>query len=217
MPQRITYLVNGETYHVFNRGTNKKNIFLVHRDYERFLQTLTYYQLDNIKQRFSFRFKDQIKEDKPDPNDKLLEFFGYCLMPNHVHFLVRQLKENGIFKFMQKASNSYAKYFNVKYRNSGPLFENRFKAVRIESEEQLVHVSRYIHLNPVVVGLVKSIDDYPWSSFFEYTDIAAQRICLTNEILEFFPSKEGYRRFVEDQTAYGQALELIKHQVIEEL
>ena len=137
-------------------------------------------------------------------------------MPNHFHFLIRQLKENGISKFMSQISNSYTKYFNTKYNRIGPLFQGAFKAVLIESDEQLIHVSRYIHLNPVVSGLIKNLEDYRWSSYLEYIK-PNDTFCSINEILGFFTPNERkrYKEFVEAQIDYGRKLEKIKHQLID--
>ncbi len=137
-------------------------------------------------------------------------------MPNHFHFLIRQLKENGISKFMSQISNSFTKYFNTKYNRVGPLFQGAFKAVLIESDEQLIHVSRYIHLNPIVSGLVKNLEDYRWSSYLECIK-PIDTFCSTNEILGFFTPDERkrYKEFVEAQIDYGRKLEKIKHQLID--
>lgn len=96
------------------------------------------------------------------------------------------------------------------------MLQGAFKSVHIETDEQLIHVSRYIHLNPIVSGLIKSLDDYPWSSYLEYTKLNPF-FCSPTEVLNFFPSKEKYKKFVEDQIDYGVKLELIKHHLIDEV
>ncbi len=216
MPGRLTPLVNGEIYHLFNRGSDKRDIFLEYRDYLRFKQTLYYYHFLGPKPRFSHFPKYQYSSIRTELKDKIVEIICYCLMPNHFHLLVRQLKDNGISKFISQISNSYTKYFNTKYRRVGPLLQGLFKAVRVESDEQLIHLSRYIHLNPVVSLLVKRLRQYPWSSYPEYAN-NYQELCSTELILNLFPSKKEYVQFLEDQIDYGKQLELIKHQVIEEL
>ena len=102
----------------------------------------------------------------------------------------------------------------MKNKRSGPLFQGAFKAVRIETNEQLIHVSRYIHLNPIVSGVVKNLDSYKWSSFSEYTQ-TPPFFCLPEEVLSFFPSKETYKEFVEDQIDYGTTLEILKHKAFD--
>ena len=215
MPGRFTPLENGEYYHLFNRGSDKRNVFLKPQDFSRFKQTFYYYQFVGPKPKLSKLSRNDFLSFKGLPENKLVEIICYCLMPNHCHFLVKQLKENGITVFMSQLFNSYTKYFNIKYQRVGALFQGVFKAVRIETDEQLIHVSRYIHLNPIVSQITRNLDSYSWSSLHEY--LGESEVCSTKEIQGFFPSKEGYKKFLEDQVDYGLTLERIKHQVIEEL
>lgn len=203
MPGRTTPLVNGEFYHVYNRGSEKRDIFTESRNYTRFIKTIFYYQFAGPRPSFSKFSKSQITLLKPLSEEKLVE-------------IIRQLKENGISKFMGQISNSYTKYFNTKYQRVGPLLQGAFKAVRIESEEQLIHVSRYIHLNPIVSGLVNNLEEHQWSSYLEYIK-PISTFCSINEILGFFGlnEKEKYKKFVEAQIDYGKRLEMVKHQFID--
>lgn len=152
---------------------------------------------------------------KPDFSKKIVEVLTYCLMPNHFHLLIKQLKEDGITEFISKLSNSYTKYYNTKYSRVGPLFQGEFKAVLIENDAQLIHVSRYIHLNPISSFLIKDLSTYPWSSYGEYIN-NINGICSKEQILGYFKSIKDYQQFVSDQIGYAQELELIKHQIIEE-
>lgn len=214
MPGRIGSLVNGEYYHIFNRGVEKRNIYSQNKDYQRFRKTFFYYQFLGPKPSFSKFSKTQLNQFKPLNENKLVEILCYCLMPNHFHFLVRQLKNNGISIFVSLISNSYTKYFNVKYERIGPLLQGVFKAVHIETDEQLIHLSRYIHLNPIVSGLVKNLDDHCWSSYLGYK-VGKSSLCSIDEILSFFESEDDYRKFVEDQIEYGTTLEILKHQLLD--
>lgn len=216
MPSRIFPFVDGQFYHIYNRGTEKRPIFVNRRDQNRFLQSMLYYQLKGPKPRFSKSFKNPFF-NKQDLNKKIIDIICYCLMPNHFHFLLKQLEEGGITEFLSKLSNSYTKYFNTKHRRVGPLLQGEFKAVLIESDEQLLHVSRYIHLNPLVSYIVKNLDLYEWSSYEEYTSSKNNGICAKEEILGFFKSSESYKQFVLDQADYGEKLEQIKHQLLEEV
>lgn len=210
MPGRIAPLEINEYYHVFNRGVEKRTIFILPREYKRFIRTFYYYQFLGIKPKFSNFTKSKLNLFNPIQGNKLVEIVSYCLMPNHFHFLVRQLKTNGISVFVSQFCNSYTKYFNAKYKRIGPLFQGRFKAVRIENDEQLVHVSRYIHINPIVSHVTKNLATYPWSSYSEYV-LREENYCSTKEILGFFPSRDSYKEFLEDQVDYGKTLELLKH------
>lgn len=137
-------------------------------------------------------------------------------MPNHYHFLVRQLEENGISEFIKKISDSYTKYFNTKHRRVDPLLQGPFKVVRIEDDNQLVHVSRYIHLNPIASFLVKNLKEYFWSSYPDYIGFQKDKICASDFILSMFEEKQRYEQFCLDQVEYAQNLEMIKHLLIDE-
>lgn len=216
MPGRNVPLGNGEFYHIYNRGSDKRNIFIQPRDYKRFQLTFYYYQFLGSKHKFSNFAKSKLDSFKPLPNSELIEIICYCLMPNHFHFLIRQLKDNGISIFMSQLANSYTKYFNTKYKRIGALLQGSFKAVHIESEEQLIHLSRYIHLNPVVSGISKNLLGYPWSSYMDYLNHQSI-FCHPAPVLNLFPSTQKYKEFVTDQIDYGITLEVLKHQTIEEV
>lgn len=135
-------------------------------------------------------------------------------MPNHFHFLIKQLKEGGITEFISKLSNSYTKYYNTKHTRVGPLLQGEFKAVLVESNEQFIHLSRYIHLNPIASLLVKNLKDFRWSSYEEYIN-NTHGICAKEEILNSFKTPQDYEQFVLDQVSYAQSLERIKHHLID--
>lgn len=214
MPYRIIPFVNGQYYHIYNRGSEKRSIFESRRDYQRFLKTLKYYQIDGPKSRFS-HFPSLIVP-KLDYSKKMIEIIAYCLMPNHFHLLIKQIREKGITEFMSKFINSYTKYYNTKYNRVGALLQGMFKAVLMENNEQLLHVSRYIHLNPISSFLVKELNQYEWSSYSEYV-MGTEGICYKNEVLSHCKSPQEYQQFVLDQVAYARELESIKHQLIDEI
>lgn len=212
MPYRIIPFANGEFYHLYSRGLEKQDTFLKHRDYSHFIEALFYYHIQNPKPKFStYR---QSKVFPVDPSKKIVEIICYCLMPNHFHLLVKQLQDGGISELMRKLLLSYTKYRNTKYNHKGSLFQVPFKAVHIETEEQLIHVSRYIHLNPLVSLLVKDLKFYPWSSYLTYIGLDNQPVAK-EEIFSFFKSPKDYEKFVLDQADYGMKLELIKHALID--
>lgn len=211
---RKTPLITGYIYHIFNRGVNKSKIFFSEGDYKRFLLAAKHYKIKNIK--FSY--------DKPnEPNDPVssvsterdvqpkIEVLAYCLMPNHFHFLIKQLNENAISSYMRRFMNSYVHYVNVKHKRIGPLFQGRFKSVLIESDEQLLHVSRYIHLNPLVSGLVSGLDNYLWSSYLAYIENREDGLSNPDLILSNFKTREDYKQFLLDQENYARSLEQLKH------
>lgn len=137
-------------------------------------------------------------------------------MPNHFHLLLKQTSDNGISKFMGKTLNSYTRYFNTLNKRVGPLFQGAFKAVRIKTGEQLLHISRYIHLNPYVSNIVKDPSLYKWSSFNAYADGRANTNTNKKIVLELFKNSREYVNFVLDHSEYARELERIKHLVFEE-
>ncbi len=224
MPYRKTVLAQSEIYHVFNRGVAKLPIFSISADYIRFLDLTDYYRFFNTPMSFSQLQKvavDERRQILKELHEKIplhVEIFAFCLMNNHYHLLLKQLTDNGITKFISNIQNSYAKYFNMRTDRSGPLFQPMFKAERIESDEQLLHVSRYIHLNPSTGYLVKSenLERYPWSSLNCYVgnDSHSMSFVSTTMILGLI-TNEKYKEFVHDQVEYQRELAKIRHLVLE--
>lgn len=212
MPRRIIPFANDYFYHIYNRGVEKRSIFENNRDYSRLIKTIKYYQLEGPKPKLS-KFLTS-SAFKLEFNSKIVEIICYCLMPNHFHFLIKQLKDGGITEFISKLSNSYTKYYNTKHTRVGPLLQGEFKAVLVESGEQFIHLSRYIHLNPIASLMVKDLKDFRWSSYEEYIS-NSNGICSKEDIMGYFKSPKDYEQFVLDQISYAQSLERIKHAVID--
>lgn len=204
MPYQQAVFANQQIYHVFNRGVEKRITFVDKRDYLRFLDTINHYRIKTPLTRFSFKNRPVLNSKKTDETP-LIELLCYCLMPNHFHLLIRQVENNGITHFMSQLSNSYTKYFNTKHKRVGPLFQGSFKAVRIENDEQLLHVSRYIHLNPLIDYIVKDLRTYPYSSYPEYLGLS-KGFCKKEDILGQFSKRFSYESFVLDQEDYGRTI-----------
>lgn len=213
MPYRLIPFINNGFYHLYNRGLQREPIFNNYRDYSFFLRSFFYYQVENPKPKFSLY--RQSKVFPIDPTKKMVEILAYCLMPNHFHLFVKQVRDNGISEFMRKFIHSYTKYRNVKYKRQGPVLNGVFKAVTIETDEQLVHVSRYIHLNPLVSRLVKDLRLYQWSSYPVYIGLQNNEQIAKDHVLNFFKNSQAYEKFVLDQAEYGTTLEQIKHLLID--
>lgn len=216
MSYRQAVFANGQFYHVFNRGVEKRTTFIDKRDYDRFVDSLNYYRARDQHVRFSFRGRMRIDDKDLLSGPLFAELVCYCLMPNHFHLLLKQVTDNGITTFLSKLSNSYTKYFNTRHKRVGPLFQGSFKAVRIESDEQLLHVSRYIHLNPLIDYLSKDIRTYRYSSYLEYLGIN-KGFCHKNYIIDSFLSGEVYEKFVLDQEDYGRSIKLLERATHEEI
>ena len=193
-------------YHVCNRGVERREIFLSERDFQRFIETLEHCLLD--KRKPSKRNQKPINKVSIESP---VEVVAFCLMTNHFHLLLKQHLENGLVAYLQRLSNSYAKYFNTKYKREGPLFQGPFKSVRMESEEHLLHLSRYIHLNPVVAGLVEDPKAYKWSSYNSYINSEERTFVKPQIVLGQFSSIGSYKKFTLDQIDYAKKLEELKH------
>lgn len=198
-------------YHVFNRGVEKRKIFLDENDHNIFLYYLSIYLLP-LEEALTLYPKLPIRLHQKNLN-KEVELLSYVLMPNHFHLLLRQNTINGISKLLKQVTNAYTFYFNTKYERVGGLFQGVFKAVQIDTDEQLLHTSRYIHLNPVVADIVKNPKYYKWSSYPEYIseDKPAQSFVQKGSILSYFSSPAKFEDFVRDQVDYARELEKIKH------
>jgi putative transposase len=214
---------NDEIYHIFNRGVEKRPTFMDKREFERGVKTFDFYRFANLPLKLS-KFLVLSESEKlkfivkvRGENQKLVQIICYCLMPNHFHFLVKQIRKNGVSIFAANFTNSYTKYFNTKHERVGPLFQGAFKGVRVESDEQLMHISRYIHLNPTSSFLVepKQLENYQWSSYPEYLGNRQDNIIDKEIVLDLFSSKENHRKFVMDQVDYARRLEQIKHLTLE--
>lgn len=209
MPSKylLRNFAKGEIYHVFNRGVDQRLVFQDEADYELFLYYLYIYltPLEKVLRRYHGL---PIRLFRKNLSDKV-DLLAYCLMPNHYHFLVRAKEKDGISQFMKQLSNAYTHYFNEKYKRSGVLFEGSFKAVHVLTNELVLHISRYIHLNPVVAGL-STDPEYKWSSYSEYINESPTKICQTKFILDFFPSVYAYKKFVHDQKDYAKKLHELK-------
>lgn len=213
MPRKnsLKTYVEGGYYHIYNRGVEKRKIFLDNQDYSIFLYFL----------------KECL--NPPNPSEPLnfkryinlcneIDLLAYCLMPNHFHFQVKQNSKNGIEKLMRGIATKYVMYFNKKYKREGRLFQGVYQAVLIDREEQFLHLSRYIHLNPVElpnVGLSK-LDKYPYSSYKNYLGIKKAKWLKPKEVLDCFESARrsslsdifSYQSFVEDYQGGEDAIKL---------
>ncbi len=224
MPYRKVPIVAGETYHVFNRSIAQLPIFLDKKEYERFISVLKFYRFKDPKIRFSYFIRLSVDERQKLLNelmqkqDKLVEVYAYCLMPNHFHLLLLEHQTGGITDFIRKVQNSYAKYFNTKSSRSGAVFQSQFKAVRIETDEQLLHVCRYIHLNPVTAYLINDISQlgkYLWSSYADYIANTNTSFVNTKIILNQFSSRKKFKEFICNQVNFQRELSMIKYLVLE--
>ena len=188
MPYRKVVFRAGETYHLYNRGVNRGPIFFCPENWGHMIRLL---------KRF-FR-------------SELVDILAYCLMPNHYHLLVHLRDDDLSKRVMQPFGVSYTKAVNKQQGRVGPVFQGPFQAVHVSSDEQLMHLSRYIHLNPVNAGLVSKPEDWHFSSYRDYVGLREGTLPTRDLVLAHFPSGQAYREFVESE----QDMDIIRQVTLE--
>jgi putative transposase len=182
---------SGVIVHIYNRGNNKEKIFLDDQDYKAFLfrlgLALGFDEKELNQEELLSMPCSRIRITGADKKDYKLHSF--CLMPNHFHLIIEQKRDNTISNLILKICTSYAKYLNKKYKRVGHVFQDQFKSVLIESNEQLMWVSAYIHMNPVKDGFVKHPEQHKWSSYKDFTGKRNLPIVHTDLLTSIFGSK----------------------------
>ncbi len=219
MPRQPRQFETGEIYHVFNRGVEKRKIFIKTQDYSRFVLALEFFNRD-IKTNlwdyvakvgsdptFARLERERLKKSKP-----VIELLAFVLMPNHYHFIIREIRKGGTSLFMNKLGG-YASYFNKQYDRVGALFQSRYKVVPIKTDFQLDIIFPYVHTNPVElkerqwkVGKIKDkpdaikwLENYKWSSYRDYTGSPTfPNVTQRTFFLELHGGEKGCRKAVED-------------------
>lgn len=214
MPSRnaVKTYVAGGVYHVYNRGVEKRDIFLEPKDYSMFLHYLKAFlqppdpdaEREGVLPRVT-----QLSLQRSALYHRV-ELLAFCLMPNHFHLMLRQRDERGMAELMQRLGNAYVEYFNKKQKRVGSLFQGRYKAVQVDVGAHFLLVTRYIHRNPlemVAARGIASLFDYPYSSYPDYLGIRHTKWVHSEVILDYFPRvKETlpgditYREFVESDS-----------------
>lgn len=201
-----------EYYHIYNRGVEKRSIFFDDEDRWRFLTILFMFQWKNYITspgkfvpivQHSMLDKSVFEKDvfKKIFINRFAEIVCFCLMPNHFHFILKELNEGGISSLMQRVGNSYTKYFNAKYQRNGHLFGSRFQSVHVDKNEYLTHLSAYVHLtNPHELSEWRGKEiQYPWSSLQDFLGTNRWEQFLSPSIvLDQFDSKEEYKAFLSE-------------------
>ena len=210
--------ITGEYYHIYNRGIDKRIIFKLKRDYERFMMLLYLsnsndsFRLDDLlnKQRKTFNEVLVLEKSKP-----LISIGAWCLMTNHFHLLVRQEIDGGITKFMKKLGTGYSMFFNIKYQRTGGLFGGPFKSKLIGVDDNyMIQLFGYIHINPLEiqfpewkekikrpsVDMKKFLESYRYSSYLDYIgkDRAEKNIINPKNFPNYFEDHKSFQDFVEN-------------------
>lgn len=185
MPHRQDVFTAAQVYHVYNRGINREPIFVKSDNYV--------YLLSKVK---------SLIVELP------VTVLAYCLMPNHYHFVLHQDGDLSISVFIQRLFLTYSQAFNKQQGRRGPLFESRFRHVHVDRDEYLLHLCRYVHLNPVAAGLVQSPEDWPYSNYLEWIEERPGTLVDRGLVRQFFPKPADYIAFVQSQIAPDMAQQL---------
>jgi putative transposase len=213
--------VNGEFYHIYNRGVEKRRIFQEDADYKRFIHDMYEFNDDNFvassNVRLSCRKPKEVNEKMIDvtfvnkdrkPRKLLVDILSFCLMPNHYHFILKQRIDGGIVKFMKKIGSGYVAYFNLKNKRVGPLYQGSYKAIYINKQQYLDYLLFYVHFNPLDLfeenwrggevrdynKLMNHVDNYHWSSHPDYLEKGRFPSVTNREFyLKLMNVKGGYK------------------------
>jgi len=202
--------VNGEYYHIYNRGVDKRTIFGDENDLKRFFQSMKEFNtidpigsiyLNNLN-----NIRNKMLRNRIPQKEKLVEFICYCLNPNHYHFILQQTVDKGIAKFMHKLGLGYTNYFNEKHKRNGSLCQGKYKAIHVNSNEYLLHLSAYVNLNHKIHNFKMLRNSIPqhfkssWEEYIQNNDSKKENghFCEKDIILSQFGSAKDYKEFAED-------------------
>ncbi len=192
MARRKVQFAVGEYYHIYNRGCDKGKIFLADENYDFLLRLL------EVRVR---EFHTTV--------------IAYCLMPNHYHFLLRQDNDKSAGAMIQSLFNSYTKAFNSMYGRTGTLFEGPFKAIHVDKEHYLLHLSRYIHRNPLEAGLVHDLELWRYSNYLEWIKKRDSIFVDRSFVESSFASPTSYVQFVHEYEAPEKLKRALRKYVID--
>jgi len=235
MPIIRPQFVNGEIYHVVTRGVEKRPIFSNESDYYRAIFSLFEFNdkkhvIMRDRRRDRLYHKKIGQEQFSATREMLVEILTFCFIPNHIHLLLRQLKDNGISRFMGKFGAGYATYFNKKYERVGHLFQGRFRAVHIKTNEQLQNVFVYIHTNPAELidrgwreggiknpeEVIKFLENYKWSSYLDYIGKKNFPSVTQREFLvRVMGDKDNCKNFVNHWVKYKGKIKTLGNTILE--
>ncbi|MBI2051445.1 transposase [Candidatus Roizmanbacteria bacterium] len=216
--RQIQKFVKGCVFHICNKSIANFGIFKDPINAERFVATLDHYNTSHKKVSLSQRLRrkkgkvKQINLLEPE-EDGLIKFITFTIMPDHYHLVIKILVDHCLSKYINDVENSFTRYFNVKFERKGPLWQSRFRSILIKTDEQLLHVTRYIHLNPVTDYLVDKPEDWEFSSYRHYIN---EEKFLKNIFTEIsIKAPKTYKKFVEDRIDYQRKLKKIKTFLLE--
>ncbi len=217
---RSIIIAPDEFYHVYNRGVEKRKVFLSRTDYDRFVALLYLAnQTEPADLKYQGKSFSEITENRA--GEPLVAIVAYCMMPNHFHLLLREVIDGGVARFMQKLTTGYTMYFNKRNERRGALFEGTYKAKHAEEDRYLRYLISYIHLNPVKLldrewktngirdrdGAERFLEKYEYSSYLDYfyfDKIRPQKKIIEQEIgLELFESSGDFKQCTTEWLTYS--------------
>ncbi|KKQ35767.1 MAG: hypothetical protein US50_C0005G0003 [Candidatus Nomurabacteria bacterium GW2011_GWB1_37_5] len=224
MPRTPRVIERDGIYHVFNRGVEKRKIYMNNQDFSRFCISLELFNCEEEADFWSFlsgHYKDKnlnrlltekLHEFRKKKLKPIVEILAFCLMPNHFHFILREIVEGGISKFMTKLGG-YCTYFNLRHKRVGSLFQSRFKSVPIKDERQLGVIFNYVHTNPVELiergwknfnvkdykMTIEFLNNYKWSSYGDYIGESIHPFITRRDFFhDFIGNTKDCRNFTEE-------------------
>ena len=210
-----------ELYHLYNRGTEKRDIFMSSKDYERFLALMYICNQSEEPVRIIRKGLSELVKIYPRKENELIEIAAYCLMPNHFHLLAKERQADGISRFMHKITTAYTMYFNKKFERTGSLFQGTFKSTHASNDRYLKYLISYIHLNPVKIiepewkeiGISdlrqaeKHLDNYKYSSYLDYQNKkrVENNIVDKDALPKYFKSSVDFKKSIIEWLSYPHA------------
>ena len=212
--------ITDEWYHCFNRGTDKRNVFLDRYDYERF-QMLLYTGNSSSPAWISSKWRPNLADVLTDsslmPDEPLVEIGAYALMPNHPHIVLKQLQDNGIARFMQKVFTGYTMYFNLKYQRNGSLFAGTYKAKHVADDDYFKRVVAYVLMNPAelfesqwkegvanLTNLEERLLNYRFSSLPDFYGISRLENKIVRKLDEYYDTIPELKNMLSEALKYYQ-------------
>jgi putative transposase len=193
MSYRETTLTEGEIYHIYNRGVEKRIIFEDKEDYDRFLNNLRILNTEDVIGSV-FEFNRNGLET-PKQEERLVNIIAYSLSPNHYHLILEQIKEGGIAKFIHKVTMGYSKYFNHKHKRVGTLFQGVFKSIHINTNEYLLYLSAYVNLNNKIHSNKIGLEYSSWREYSSQTELGYKNLCSNDIILSQYKNRADYKKY----------------------
>jgi len=214
MSSPTRFFPSGKIYHICNKSIAGYNIFRSKKLFNRYIITLNYYNNCNLKLSLSKALRKELQLDSILTRrlENIVHIIAYCLMPSHYHLLVKINYENQFSKYINNIENSYTRYYNKSNKRKGPLWQSCFKAIQIPNDATLLHVHRYIHLNPTTAHIVDKPEDWVWSSYRSY--ITSKWVLKTNYEISI-KSIYRYKKFVENQINYQRTIGGIRSKLLD--